>query len=154
MDRGAWRTTVHGVTKSRMNRTEQLNTAQHSKGRNYYYAPPSFNFGFTGSSLQHTSSLVVIAAHRLSCPATCGISVPHPTRNQTCVPCIGRWILNHWTTREVPYCPIFKWQTLRDWLICKGQQSVKKGKIQTQVCVAQNFLLLPVPQEHGMCAYV
>ena len=25
-----------------------------------------------------------------------------PTRDQTRIPCIGRWILNHWTTREVP----------------------------------------------------
>ena len=24
------------------------------------------------------------------------------TRDRTHVPCIGRWILNHWTTREVP----------------------------------------------------
>ena len=24
------------------------------------------------------------------------------TRDQTCVPCIGKQILNHWTTREVP----------------------------------------------------
>ena len=24
------------------------------------------------------------------------------TRDQTCVPCIGRQIFNHWTTREVP----------------------------------------------------
>ena len=24
-----------------------------------------------------------------------------PTRDQTCIPCIGRWSLNHWTTREV-----------------------------------------------------
>ena len=24
------------------------------------------------------------------------------TRDQTWVPCTGRWILNHWTTREVP----------------------------------------------------
>jgi len=23
------------------------------------------------------------------------------TREQTCIPCIGRWILNHWTNREV-----------------------------------------------------
>ena len=23
-------------------------------------------------------------------------------RDQTCVPCIGRYILNHWTAREVP----------------------------------------------------
>ena len=25
-----------------------------------------------------------------------------PTKDQTCVPCIGRWILNHWTASEVP----------------------------------------------------
>ena len=25
-----------------------------------------------------------------------------PTRTWTCIPCIGRWILNHWATREVP----------------------------------------------------
>ena len=24
-----------------------------------------------------------------------------PTNDRTCVPCSGRWILNHWTTREV-----------------------------------------------------
>ena len=24
------------------------------------------------------------------------------TRNRTCALCIGRWILKHWTTREVP----------------------------------------------------
>ena len=24
------------------------------------------------------------------------------TRDQTCISCIARWILNHWTTREVP----------------------------------------------------
>ena len=27
-------------------------------------------------------------------------------RDGTCVPCIGRWILNHWITREVLYCII------------------------------------------------
>ena len=25
-----------------------------------------------------------------------------PTRGWTCIPCIGRWNLNHWTPREVP----------------------------------------------------
>ena len=24
------------------------------------------------------------------------------TRDRTCVPCTGKWILNHWTTRQVP----------------------------------------------------
>ena len=27
------------------------------------------------------------------------------TSNQTCAPCIGRWSLNQWTTREVPPSP-------------------------------------------------
>ena len=34
------------------------------------------------------------------------VAPPHvgssQTRDGTCIPCIGRWILNHWTTREVP----------------------------------------------------
>ena len=29
-----------------------------------------------------------------------------PTRGQTHVPCIERWSLNHWTTREVPPMPL------------------------------------------------
>ena len=29
------------------------------------------------------------------------------TRDQTCTPCIGRWCLNNWTTREVPILLIF-----------------------------------------------
>ena len=44
------------------------------------------------------ASLVV--AHRLSCCAACR-DLPQ-TRDRTCVPCIGRRILNHCATREVP----------------------------------------------------
>ena len=29
-----------------------------------------------------------------------------PTRDRTHLPCIGRWILNHWTVREVPSCSL------------------------------------------------
>ena len=29
------------------------------------------------------------------------------TRDQTCVSCIGRWILQHWTTRELPRISIY-----------------------------------------------
>ena len=39
----------------------------------------------------------VILACGLSCPAACGILL-----GWTHVPCIGRWILNHWTAREAP----------------------------------------------------
>ena len=38
----------------------------------------------------------VAAVHRFSCPAACGI-FPEQGSNT----CIGRWILNHWTSREV-----------------------------------------------------
>ena len=41
----------------------------------------------------------VVAVCGLSCSVACGSSL---TRDQTCVLCIGRQILNHWTTREVP----------------------------------------------------
>ena len=34
------------------------------------------------------------------------------TRDQTPVPCIGRWILYHWTTREVLHVILF-WQTCK-----------------------------------------
>ena len=29
------------------------------------------------------------------------------TRDQTFIPCVGRWSLNHWTTREVPMYTIY-----------------------------------------------
>ena len=40
-----------------------------------------------------------VAVHGLSCPAACRIFAPQPGIK----PCIGRWILNHWTSRDV--CP-------------------------------------------------
>ena len=51
--------------------------------------------------LQSTGSRMwasVFVAPGLSCSKACKI---FPDRDQTCVPCIGRQILNHWTTREV-----------------------------------------------------
>ena len=41
----------------------------------------------------------IAVAHELSSPRHVGSS---QIGDQTHVPCIGRWILNHWTTREVP----------------------------------------------------
>ena len=46
------------------------------------------------------SSASVLAPHGLSCFMTWDPS--SPTRVQTHDPCIGRQILNHWTTRKVP----------------------------------------------------
>ena len=51
--------------------------------------------------------------HGLSCPVSCenlldlGSKSPSPlgpqTWDQTCVTFIGRWILNYWATKEVPW---------------------------------------------------
>ena len=56
--------------------------------------------------LQHAGSLVK-ACELNSCGAR--VQLPHgmwdlssSTRDRTHIPCIGRWILYHWITREVP----------------------------------------------------
>ena len=63
--------------------------------------------------LRHAGSFIVMCRLFSNCGAWtqwCGMraSLPHsmwdlssPTRGWTCVPCIGRQILNHWTAREV-----------------------------------------------------
>ena len=38
------------------------------------------------------------------------------TRDWTDTPCIGRWILNHWTTREVPMRENFDCTRCREWV--------------------------------------
>ena len=42
-----------------------------------------------------------------------------PIRNWTQVPCIERWRLNHWTTREVPVV-IFWWRKLGEGQRCRA----------------------------------
>ena len=89
-----------------------------------------FIFGCIGSWLQCMGFSLLVAPELSSCStwapecmgsvvAACGLSscgvlaqLPHsmcdlssPTRDRTRVPCIGRWILNHWTTREIPQLP-------------------------------------------------
>ena len=54
-------------------------------------------------SFQRVDSVVVV--HGLSCPRACEIFL---ARDQTHVPCIGRQIINYWTTREVPVCVLPK----------------------------------------------
>ena len=63
----------------------------------------------------------LVAEHRLQYAgfSSCGARVQllrgmrsSRTRNQTCVPCIGRWILNHCATREVPLF-LFKLMVIR-----------------------------------------
>ena len=44
------------------------------------------------------------------------------TRDRTHVPCIGRWILNHWTTREAPAGAFSKETYLRDTKFLHGNE--------------------------------
>ena len=56
-----------------------------------------FFLGCAGTSLGCMVFSLVVAC-RLSCYATYGLLVPRPGIE----PCIGRWTLHYWTTREVP----------------------------------------------------
>ena len=59
----------------------------------------SSHTGFSGWSAQALLSVaLVVVAHGLSCSEVCGM---FRNRDQTCVLCFGRWILNHWTTGDV-----------------------------------------------------
>ena len=49
-----------------------------------------------------TSRLSSCGSRAFSSSAACGILVPQSVRDWTCILCIARQILNHWTTREVP----------------------------------------------------
>ena len=72
--------------------------------------PTQNNFFFVylaaSGQLRHMGSLLYyaeffIAVHRLSC-STGMWDLSSLTRDQTHFPCLGRQILNHWTTRRVP----------------------------------------------------
>ena len=58
--------------------------------------------------LQSAGSVVVV--HELIASQLVGSSW---ARARTCVPCIGRWILNHCATREVPVHLLFAWHCAR-----------------------------------------
>ena len=93
----------------------------------------------------HCVKWACVAEHRLSVAAEWGLSCPmvakswtrlsahthmwdlsFQTRDQTCIPCIGRQILKHWTTREVlpinflflePFLPDLLILLSLDWLL-------------------------------------
>ena len=50
--------------------------------------------------------------------------VSSPTRDQTHIPCIVRWIFNHWTTREVPTLYLY----FEAWGLRAGEISRKRMK--------------------------
>ena len=53
---------------------------------------------------------LVIVAHGLGSPLVCGIFLD---QESDCVSCIGRWTLNHWTTREVSHVSILEEKSWR-----------------------------------------
>ena len=55
-------------------------------------------FSYCGAGAPGTQVSVLVLT--LSCSKVCEIS---PDQGSNRVSCIGRWILNHWTTREVPW---------------------------------------------------
>ena len=66
-----------------------------------------------------------------------------PTGDQTCVPCIGKWIFNHWTTREVSWIYIIYWWCKRSHLraTCSQPQPffgiVMKTELSSSVATAE-----------------
>ena len=82
-------------------------------------------------ALGHAGSVVVTSG--FSCFTACGI---FPDQDQTCVPCIGRRVLNHRTTREVLRKPPFKvrgcfWPS---WPPCFLQLKKRDGKFLILQC--------------------
>ena len=63
----------------------------------FFFIVYLLTFGCIRSSLQRAGSLVAARGAPRSM-----WDLSSQTRDETCLPCIGRWILNHWTTREVP----------------------------------------------------
>ena len=72
--------------------------------------------GFSSCSTQDS----VVVAHVLSCSAACGI---FQDQDRTRVPCIGRRILNHCATREVPKDFSFFKKWSRNWHQQEGRCS-------------------------------
>ena len=57
-----------------------------------------------------------------------------PTRNQTCVSCIGRWILYHWATRKAqkPFVECFG---LGDFFGNKHHSLMAQGARKNRICL-------------------
>ena len=99
VDKGAWRATFHGVTKSQTRLCDFTFTI--------YLVVSGLSCGMQDVCcitwsllLWHMGSLVVVHGFSYSYSMW---NLSSLTRNQTCVLCITRWMLNHWNIsgREV-----------------------------------------------------
>ena len=73
---------------------------------------PESSTGFGSCSIQALGVVV----HGLSCPNACKIS---PDKESNPCPLHGRWILNHWTTGEVPKIPFLSGSVNFHFKACK-----------------------------------
>ena len=74
-------------------------------------------------------------------------------REQAQIPCIDRWILNHWTTREVPNLRILRWDCrgLCRWVLNSmtyPYQKTHREKPQQQCDHSQIVVMEPHAREH------
>ena len=115
-DRGAWRAAVHGVAKSQSWLSDSTTIILEGSLAVSYKTKCTLTFGYScgsvaklcltlcnlmdfsrlGSSVRGISQAKILEWVVLSLSR--GSSRP---RDWTCISHIGRWILNHWTTREV-----------------------------------------------------
>ena len=104
MDRGAWRAAVHGVAESPAQLCDFHFIFVGSTGVNIATSRGCFLAVELGlQALQPMGS--VVGVHGLSCPMACGIFLDQELNP---CPCISRWILIHWISREVPILTIFR----------------------------------------------
>ena len=120
VDRGAWRAIAHGVTKA-LDLTERKHTHTHTHTHTHFkdknsetncYALPLI-LSVWNLSLRIFFLMWAIFKVFIEFVTYCfcftfwffwqhGMSdLSSPTRNPICTPCIGRWSVNHWLSREV-----------------------------------------------------
>ena len=72
-----------------------------------------------------------------------------PIRDRTCIPCIVRWVLHHWTTREVPQC-----YSLITWYLQIQCKAVKKHlRVKQDLIVYSNSVTLRSESDKGKGFY-
>ena len=146
----------------------QMNTWTDGQPRGHVQLPPSFEVLYLSASLaaSHPTLFfkvihlfiwlhqVLVEVHGIfiaSCrifhcqtwaQLLCGIwDLSSPTRDETHVPCFAKWILNHWTIREVPHPMLL---VLYDPATLTISQSCLPQEFAPTVTSAWNILAIPI----------
>ena len=108
-----------------LNEKVQIRALFKKKKKKYIYIYLFISvFGCIRSQLWRVGSFVMGCRLLSSCSTQAQLlhsmwNLSSPTRDQTCIPCIRRQILNHWTTREVLQTRVF----LKHFYFCCTQQN-------------------------------